>query len=712
MSALDGRHHMQVRETTLKQLVQGEKQFRVPLWQRQYTWSHLELAQLWRDVLEQYRSLDEGSETAAASSHFIGSFVLSPVPSAASGVASYLVVDGQQRLTTLMLMLCAMRDASASAGDDVAIEKYNELYLLNKFQSGVSRFRLAPTLADRDAFSACIESANDGGEGGIGDAYRFFRSQVELPDSDGDALRLDQLVRVITERLAIVDITTGPGDNAHRIFQSLNGTGVGLSQADLLRNYVFMLLPNRGESVYKDVWQPMEELVGFRHVEGLARVDLQRRGILVSRDDVYRLHQERLDAAGDENSVEAVVADLTRRAQHYKCLIDPGSEPDSAVRAGLRWLSTWAAQTTYPIIMQAYDLRQRDLISTSEIQDTLTILISFLVRRHLSGIATNSLARMFVQLIPELPEGPGFALALREQLSGDRRYWPSDDQTREAVRTRSFYFMGRAPQRKLILESLERSFEHPEPVNLEAAELSVEHIMPQTLNAEWREEIGRLGEDPEAVHDELVHTLGNLTLTAFNGQLSNSPFERKQEIYAGSHLELNKELPDEPHWGRAEIQARGERLAERIVTLWPGPLPGVTSRRLAFDWSRVNAAVAAIPSGRWCTYGDLAQIGGTGPLAVGQHVASTVGLVQAYRVLGADGRPRPDFRWHDPSDARDVRTTLACEGIQFGGDGAADVAQRISASELLVLITTPDVEDDPEAIDEGVSASYTPTDAM
>jgi uncharacterized protein with ParB-like and HNH nuclease domain len=270
---------MQVRETTLKELIQGEKQFRVPLWQRQYTWRRDEHSLLWSDIMEQYSQLGVGSATPASSGHFLGSFVLSPAAFAASDVASFLIVDGQQRMTTLLLLLCALRDAQMPEQPQAA-DRINELYLVNKWKPGLDHLRLLPTQEDRSAFEKCVNSdPSAGGQDGIGAAYRFFRSQLELPDPDGEALDLALLEKVVVERLIIVDITTGTGDNAHRIFQSLNGTGVSLTQADLLRNYIFMLLPSRGEVVYEQVWRPMEQLLGFENLEGLARVDLQRRGM-------------------------------------------------------------------------------------------------------------------------------------------------------------------------------------------------------------------------------------------------------------------------------------------------------------------------------------------------------------------------------------------------------------------------------------------------
>jgi alkylated DNA nucleotide flippase Atl1 len=684
-------NRMQVRETTLKELIQGEKQFRTPLWQRQYTWKRLEHEQLWRDILEQYSALGEEGAATTASGHFLGSFVLSPVATAASGVASYLIVDGQQRLTTLLLILCAIRDA-VSVRDPQAVEKYNELYLVNKFQEGHGYYRLSPTQEDRPAFQACVQgSSGAGGVDGVGAAYRFFRSQLELSDLDGEALDLDRLTNVVVERLAIVDITTSAGDNAHRIFQSLNGTGVGLTQADLIRNYMFMLLPTRGEVVYDELWRPMEELIGFENLEALARLVLQREGIEVTKDDVYRQHQARLDGiAGNEAAVEAEVKTFSVAARHYKRLLDPSSEADEALRASLIWLSRWGAQTSYPVLMLGFDLEDKGLIDHDELRLAASYIESFVVRRQLAGFATNSLSRLFVQIAEQLPRGPGFAARLREELSRERRSWPSDQALREAIRTRSFYYNGRPHQRTMILERLERSFDHPEPVDFDAADLTIEHILPQTLSDDWREHLQSLGQDPDEVRDEFVHTLGNLTLTAFNGTLSNNPFDRKKEIYDASHLELNRALAENDAWGRDEILARAERLSDQVIMAWPGPIAGVSDTPLGFDWSRVNAAVAAIPAGRWTTYGDLAQLGGTAPLPVGQHLAGPQSPANAYRVLTAQGYLSADFHWADPADTTDVRVLLETEGVTFDSDGRASEAQRISAKELLTLIETPD----------------------
>lgn len=694
---------MHVQNATLKALIQGEKQFRVPIWQRQYTWRKSQHQQLWNDILGQYALLREEISPSAAG-HFLGSFVLSPVDPTASGVQTFLVVDGQQRLTTLMLVLCALRDASA-VDDAKAVERFNKLYLVNEFQAGEPYYRLQPTQEDRHSFCARVEGRADPGGGDlISDAYRFFANRLQEPGPDGEPIDRILLERVVVERMAIVEITTEHGDNAHRIFQSLNGTGVDLNQADLLRNYFFMLLPKQAETVYEQVWRPMEALVGVDNLAGLARVDLQRRGQDVTKDSVYAVHQRRLDPISlDEDAVVAEVRDLAHRATHYKRLIDPASEDNPELSAGLSRLARWGAQTSHPILMVAFDLRERGMIDTDGLRRTVWIIESFLVRRQLARIPTNALNRLFVQLVGRLPEDAQFIDALHRELSRRRLDWPSDEALREAVKVQPFFHIGRPHQRKMILERLEQSFGHPELIDFDESNLQIEHIMPQTLSPEWRQELSSLDQDPDQVHLQLVHTLGNLTLTAFNGTLSNNPFQRKKEIYGDSHLELNRALENAPAWGEDEIMARAELLAAKAAEIWLAPVTGVPEDVSdGFDWGRVEAAIEAIPLGHWTTYGDLAEVGGTAAQAVGNFVTSLPAGTNAYRVLSVDGTVSPNFRWADKEDDRKVEDVLVAEGVLFE-EGRADEAQRISGEELASIIDGPEPDlsrDEPALADE------------
>ncbi len=691
---------MQVGESTLKTLIEGQKQFQVPLYQRQYAWTDSQLSQFWEDVLEQYDLLtpnENGITPKEPPTHFLGSMVLAPSPLiTAVGITPFLVIDGQQRLTTLLIALCALRDYAALQ-DPRVVERFNDLYLLNKWGAELGRYRLLPTQSDRDAFFACVDQEPARSNGAVGHAYRFFAARLTQPGLDNQPLDTGRLETVLWQRLGFVAITTSANDNVHRIFESLNDRGIRLTQADLLRNYVFMLLPTRAEHVYQHVWGPMQASLTPAQLETLVFVDLIWRGsTTIKRQDIYRAQQERLrPLEGNEAAVEAEVKELARRAKFFERIVKPATEPHASVRAALQRLDRWGASTTYPLLMHLFDLWDRDQCQAEDIVQALSYIESFLVRRMIVGIPTNNLNRIFSALISQLPPDVPVAQAVRTALSTERKYWPTDRRLTEAFRSQPFYFQGRQDQKLLVFQRLEEGYEHAEPVDWQAAALSIEHIMPQTLTDEWRASLGAAGDDPEAVHEELLHTLGNLTVTAYNGQLSNKPIERKQEILQGSHLELNRAIKPRGQWARAEILARADELAERAAKLWPAPMAGVEEPPAGRDWSQLHAALAALPHGAWTTYSDLAELIGSHQVPVGQHVANTEGLVNAHRVLRSDGQTAEEFHWTDPADTRDVHEVLAAEGVRFGADLRADQSQRLRASDLAGLIgnaTEPFVE--------------------
>jgi alkylated DNA nucleotide flippase Atl1 len=683
---------MQVGESTLKELIEGEKQFQVPLYQRQYAWSSPQLSQLWEDVLEQYDLLtpdENGKVDGKAPTHFLGSLVLAPSPLLqAHGVTPFLVIDGQQRLTTLLVALCALRDHVAP-DDDRAVERFNERYLINKYGQGSSYYRLLPTQTDREAFFACIDQ-QDGSKrtGGVGNAYAFFRARLTQPGPDNEALDPSRVESVLRQRLQFVAITADANDNVHRIFESLNDRGVRLTQADLLRNYVFMLLPTRAEAVYEQLWRPMQDDLTPSQLETLVFVDLVVRGhSTIKRPDIYRAQQQRLrPLEGDEGAVEAEVRELVRRAGLFRRIVQPEHEPDPDVRALLVRLDRWGASTTYPLLLHLLILREAGECTSAEVAEALSYVESFLVRRMIAGVPTNNLNRVFSGLIPQLPTELPTAQAVRHALSGPRKYWPSDRRLREAIRSQPFYYQGRQQQKMLVFQRLEESYEHGEPVDWSAGNFSIEHVMPQSLTDEWKEALAADGDDPEEVHSELLHTLGNLTVTAYNGQLSNRPFDRKQGILKGSHFELNRAIAPSTSWGRAEILARADELAKRAVAAWPAPLAGIEEPEQGRDWSRLHAALAALPPGAWTSYTDLAELIGSHQVPVGQHLANTAGVLNAHRVLTSEGRVTDAFRWGDPHDERDVHEVLNDEGINFDLNRRADPSQRLRSDDLADLI--------------------------
>jgi len=321
----------------------------------------------------------------------------------------------------------------------------------------------------------------------------------------------------------------------------------------------------------------------------------------------------------------------------------------------------------------------------AQAESCLEAIESFLVRRYLVDVPTNVLNRLFTTAIGNLPQGEPIDTALRRELSRDKR-WPDDDRVRDGVANVHYYFNGRPYQQRLVLQRLESYLRAEIDLDFDSAKLSIEHVMPQTLSDGWKNQLEDAGHDPREVFDRLGHTLGNLTLTAWNSKLSNQLFERKQEILQDSDLKLNEHLASALHWGAEEIQKRSQLLADAANELWSAPIPGVVTARSGFDWSRVDDAVAALPAGWWTSYGDLAELAGTAAQPTANHIAHDPAVTNAYRVLSSDGSISFKFQWHDPADTRDPMQMLIGEGIDFDEDDKASQAQRLGPPELEALL--------------------------
>ncbi|MFC8373154.1 DUF262 domain-containing protein [Streptomyces sp. NPDC057239] len=682
---------MRAQEITFLKLVQGDKQFQVPLYQRTYSWGREQLKRLWEDVGE---LVDQHLSGETSAPHFLGSVVLAPGQIQAGGVQRWLVVDGQQRLTTLMLAFTALRDHLKGTGDSRGVDRVHRQILVNEFHEGLDHYRLLPTQADREAYTACVQSrAEAGGSDNIGAAYRFFLGALaEGQEAAGNDRWIATVETVLKDLLSIVEITAEPGDNVYRIFESINNTGVGLSQSDLLRNYVFMLLPKRGERVYQELWLPMQQSLGPKNLELLVWLDLVVRGHhKTKQSEIYREQQKRLQPmAGDEEALQREIAQLAERAGRLLRIIQPHRESSPALRAVLERLAAWGGQTHYPLALHLLDLVDTQATTPDDAAEALLCVESYLVRRVICQTPTNNLNRIFMDAPKELETDRPSAEAVRRFLSGGRRRWPSDEELREAIRSKPFYWSGRPPQRSYILRRLEESYGSSEPVDFVKASLSVEHILPQRPTSAWFDLLADETEPdqtPQELHDLLVHTLGNLTLTGDNTKLSNSPFERKQQILDSSALYMNQEIAAEKRWGKAEILARADRLTERAVELWPGPIGGVRPTGEEWPgWAELRAALVVMPSGTWTTYGDVAELIGSHPVPVGAYLSSNPTVMGAYRVLTADGKISPAFRWVDVSDRPSPQELLTGEGVEFDPSGRANASQRLTAAELATLL--------------------------
>jgi len=680
------------KETTLRELLEGSRQYLVPLYQRTYSWDQAQLTRLWSDIC----SLAEDRTAESSATHFMGSLVLGPSPTnGAVGVQQYLVVDGQQRLTTLTLLLCALRDRAKSAGDAQAWDRINESYLTNKFKPEHERLKLVPTQANVAAYQACVDATpHAGGADGVGAAYRYFAAQFAAsPDLD-----LAQLEDAVLSGLSVVSVTAQPTDNVHRIFESLNNTGLKLSQADLLRNYLFMRMPTRAEVVHSGVWMPLQQSLSSAELETLFWIDLVFRDSKIKQTDTYARQQARLDRMTTENEIESEVIRLAKLGALYRLVLHPSEETDPGVAKRLRRLQQWGSKTVNPVLLQLLHLRATDETGNADsatVARAMHYLESYLVRRMLIGRPTNGLNRTMTELAGELSADKPVDLVTRRYLSVGRKYFGSDAAVRSAARHQALYLNGRPAQRRQLLNWLEESFQSKEPVDLSS--LSIEHVMPQTLTGPWEKQLGSEVEEGETVaelHHSLLHTLGNLTLTGFNSTLSNSPYSIKRTKLIESGVSLSKSITPNDKWGRREILARADDLAGRIIATWPGPEEKAADT-VDEPWELLAAALAELPAGSWTNYGELAVVIGSGSRAVGARMAE-VPVPNAHRVLQVDGSVAEGFSWLEEGRTDDPRQMLASEGVTFDERGRADPAQRLTAEQLSELIGKGDPNDTAE----------------
>ncbi|WP_434740263.1 GmrSD restriction endonuclease domain-containing protein [Micromonospora sp. SH-82] len=668
-------------ETTLQGLLEGTRQYLVPLYQRTYSWTELQLARIWDDVCQLARDRADHPDAT----HFIGSLVLAPSPATGPvGVAEYLVVDGQQRLTTLTILLCAIRDHRAEHEGPKHRLRLDQQYLTNPFEEQ-RWLKLVPTQADRDAYVACVKSTPQvGGDNAVGRAYRFFADALKTVGDGEEPIAVDQVESAVITGLALVAITARPGDNVYRIFESLNNTGLALTQADLLRNYIFMRLPTRGQAVYESLWRPLQQRFTPTELVLLFWLDLVHRDPKIKQTDTYATQQARLDRLRTEADVEAEVERFGRLGALLRVILHPAEEQDPGVRQRLERLNAWGTTTVYPVLLHLLDRRDRGTATSEQIASAMLYLESFFVRRLLIGRSTMNINRILLAVVTEMDRDLPVDEAVRRYLSTGRKHWATDANLRDLVPTIPFYLNGRAGQRSLVLRWLEESYGSKEPVALE--KLTIEHVLPQTLSPEWEQMLAadlEDGETTEAGHDALVHTLGNLTLTGYNSELSNKPFTAKRAALAKSGVHLSRDIAARQRWDFTAILSRAEALAERIITIWPGPT-GDTGTQSEVAWDVLAKALAELPAGSWTTYGDLAALIGTAPQPVGNRLAGHPTL-NAHRVLQAGGIVAGNFRWLEPDRDDDPRDVLRAEGVTFDQHGRADPAQRITVEELAQL---------------------------
>lgn len=644
---------MKAQETALKPMIEGTRQYAVPLYQRRYAWTRDDWDSFWLALAGQYHIIRSGKR--AQSTHFLGSLVVHPTQISAHGVTIFNIIDGQQRLTTAFVLLIALRD---HWDDEEERARIAETYLVNKFKKGDLKYKLLPGLQDRKDLILLLDGKPQQTTGQIGQAYAYFTRKLDLL-KEGRELDLDDLESALLTRLEVVDITTDSGDNAHRIFQTLNSTGRSLSQVDLLRNHFFMLLPSQAEDAYTKYWHPIESRLGpqvdiFFWSDLIAR---NKGAEGTSRDGVYRKWSEILAAFGeDESAILGTLEAISTSAEHFGWMVDPPTAPKSLTEP-LKRLREWGAWVHYPLTLLVLDSYASGATSTPDTALALRYIESFMVRRMLCGIPTNNLNRLFTTTVAQVRGSKDLAYAVRAALSTGGKYWPTDEELLITVEEHDFYRSQRATQRQFVLRRLEESLSHEHP-DWSAASYTIEHIMPQTLTADWWE---HLGPDSTDAYEAMLHTLGNLTLTTANAKLSNDMAQRKMDILSGSFLTLNQQIVETgDHWNYEDIRARSRKLGDLAIAEWPGPVADETL--LDTRWREVvRAHLAGLSGSEWTTLEDIESVSDAPTTDIREFIL-TARPEGHERLLNFDGTIDVSLPWVS-EDVRAYKSRLASLGI-------------------------------------------------
>lgn len=570
-----GDDFLQAGETTLNKLLNTSRQFIVPIFQRNYSWQKSQYEQLWFDILR-------ASKFKEKQNHFIGSIVYIDMGTPAGRPQQLLLIDGQQRLTTISILLCAIKDYVQKFNLEtklINLAKIKNQFLYNSDEIDEDRYKLLLNVQDKETYIKLIDNTIftvNKPATNIIKCYEFFYERIE--DFIKQHGQIDEIYAGIF-KLSLVSISLDKdSDNPQMIFESMNSTGKDLSQTDLLRNYLLMdLTPEKQTRLYKTYWKPMEELFGEDiYKNDLNKFDYFIRDFLTLKSDtgyICKINNvyENFKRYYLDNNCEkfAVLKDLFTYAKYY-AWIDLLQENDDELKLYWQEFKKLDSHVVYPFLLKLYDDYSRQILIKEDFKKILQVVISYLWRRAICEIPTNSLSKTFATLYQAVDKEDYVNSVIKAFVfKSSYKRFPSDYEVREKLQTKDIYHFR---LRKYLLEALENYY-HKEPIDLNTANYTIEHIMPQNIehNLSWQQ---MLGEDWQEVHSLYLHTLGNLTITGYNAEMSNKSFGEKVNGESGfkhSHLKLNESIAQCDVWNKKAIQRRTNILTDIILKIWKYP---------------------------------------------------------------------------------------------------------------------------------------------
>lgn len=545
----------------------SNRTFIIPVYQRNYDWKKYNCKQLWDDLVKVERKNRQ--------SHFFGSIVASVNTEGAS--SELLIIDGQQRITTVSLVLLAivnlLKEGKVTSNRNNLSTLIEETYLIDKWQPEDKKIKLKPIKGDQQAFQRLFEDTKEYiRASNLTANYNFFYNAILSKE-----LTVDELYDAIS-KLVIIDISLNPvEDNAQLIFESLNSTGLGLSEADKIRNYVLMgQTAELQEKYYETYWKAIETNTSFKvseFIRDYLTIKLRRTPNIKNVYSEFKDYFER-----SVSSIEDILVDMKKYAEYSKMLESAEwGVPD--INVVLKRFNILEMNVTRPYLLSLLQYYKLDKINEQDVLHVLKTIESYIFRRLMCSVPPNALNKLFASLHSEclryITDDTSYVEVFNYLLlnkTGSLRF-PKDIEFKEFVNNKDIFGM-QSKNKIYLFNRLENrnSCEHVNVIeNMKSGKYTIEHIMPRTLSAEW---IKSLGPEHKRIQEQWGNTLANLTLTAYNSKYSNLSFRNKKNMEDGfkdSGFRMNDFLKSCDSWTEKELQQRSDRLKQLSVQLWPYP---------------------------------------------------------------------------------------------------------------------------------------------
>ena len=528
--------------------------FRIPVYQRNYDWSESNCNRLLDDIYDIMQSGDK---------HFLGTIVFMAAKSGGFALQEYIIIDGQQRLTTLMLILKALSVVAEIVGDD-CYHEIEEQYLHNKYCDEEFKVKLKPIKSDNNQFTLLLEDKIDEMDEDTHIYHNFMLCKERFERWAEKGINPSQVLDALT-KLEIVEIVLTKGeDDPQVIFESINSTGLELSNADLIRNYLLMNADDQ-EKLYENYWLYIEKTL--RNKMDYSNLDaffmqyiVYKTSKPVNSRQLYNSFVKLFKDSG--YSQESILKELRYYAEIFGAFVYGSAKYSERINRLLYRLRVLNQTTCYPFLLHVFDDYHQGVIDEETVEKILQFILAYLLRRMVCGVPSNTLRGLFTYLYNRIFKVASNKQKYYETLNkflftvSSKDVIPSAGEFERALQKANIY--GNNALCRFLLLDIENG---DGKEILQAENLTIEHIMPQTLSADWSHI------RPED-HEEYLHTLGNLSVTGYNSELSNKSFAEKQDIIRENSkaVILNSDVLDKESWNIATIQARAKRLAGIVMT--------------------------------------------------------------------------------------------------------------------------------------------------